>query len=302
MTGKVRIAITDDKRILCCRLLIRLIELCGAEPVIIGRRLRPSSVGIKGKTTGKKINSKALSLAKKEYLDNVKKILDSCDAVIIPGNRNDVHPKEYNETKIHPATKKNLITNPLDIRFEVESFMASYAIFERPIPILAICGGFQVINVLLGGSLIQHLPHHPRINEKEFSHRELKLHHLPHKIQTAWEKEFPKHLDCGKPANIFPATHNMKVTDGSLLAAIYKKSDPKINLDSIGELSMHHQGCFKENMGKGLKAVAFAPDGLVEAMELEKHPMCLLTQFHLEYNVSNIAKITVQTLIDRCSV
>ena len=68
----------------------------------------------------------------------------------------------------------------------------------------------------------------------------------------------------------------MRVLPDSLLGGMYKKADKNINLDEIGELSIHHQGCFKDNIGKGLRPVAFAPDGIVEAMELDNHPMCLL--------------------------
>ena len=79
---------------------------------------------------------------------------------------------------------------------------------------------------------------------------------------------------------------------------IYKKSNPNINLENIKELSIHHQGCFEENLSDQLKISAISPDGVIEAAQHKTYPkMFLLTQFHPECDASGIAIKLVEELI-----
>ena len=102
----------------------------------------------------------------------------------------------------------------------------------------------------------------------------------------------------GEKENIFTGTHGFKVFEDSLLAKIYQEQFADIDLNNVGELSIHHQGCFEENLSDQLKAVAISPDGVIEAVEHKTHPkMFLLTQFHPECNASGIALNLVEELI-----
>ena len=296
--NNIRIAITNDTRILRCRLLVKLIEICGATPVLIPQSLKPSSVGISHKEEIKDISYSLLEPALEKHLNHVKELLETCDGLLLPGNKHDVPPGAYGQNTIHPETAKRLSKHPLYVRFETETAMAKYAL-KANWPILAICGGMQVMNVVLGGSLVQHLPDDERVKQGKVPHRDPTLKKLSQKQQKEWEQTFENHILTDSPENIYPATHGMRVEPDSLLADIYREIQADIALDDIGELSIHHQGCFEENLGKGLRPVAIAPDGVVEAAELTSHDtMCLLTQFHFECNVSGMAKTAIQRLIN----
>ncbi len=73
---------------------------------------------------------------------------------LVLGGGGDVHPKYYGQPIF--GTKEESISEPRD---EMEFFLIELAL-ERDIPLLAICRGFQVLNVALGGTLIQDLPGH----------------------------------------------------------------------------------------------------------------------------------------------
>jgi putative glutamine amidotransferase len=218
------------------------------------------------------------------------------DALILPGNKYDLHPSYYKDASLHPKTL--LCDNPCNLRFDSEFIMARYALFERPMPILAICGGMQLLNVILGGSLVQDLTDDYRTQESGTQHCDPNFIHKPDIIQETLKERFFRMLENGENANIFDATHGMEIIRDSELARLYKKYAPELDLSDIDELSIHHQGLFKENLSKELKAVAYAPDGLIEAAEMPSHPKFnMLTQFHVEYNVSRLANPIVQELI-----
>lgn len=291
-----KVAITNNTELMRCRLLVKLIELCGATPVLIPYQLSSKLLSSlkQNCTNEEEVKKRALEM----HLANVREMLDECDALLLPGNKYDVPPAAYGVTEIHPSTQKRIPKNLKYVRFETESMMARIAL-EREWPILGICGGMQVMNVVLGGSLVQHLPDDPRCQKLHLNHRDPRPRNLPSNTTSYWESHFVSHLMTNNPTCLFHESHPMQVVEGSLLAAIYRDYHSYIDLSAIGELSIHHQGCFPENLGNGLKPTAFAPDGLVEAAELEEYSsMCLLTQFHGECNVSGIAKPMIQRLVD----
>ena len=101
-------------------------------------------------------------------------------------------------------------------------------------PLLAVCRGLQVLNVALGGSLYQDIPSEPGSP----------LDHSQAGLQ-------------GKARNI-PA-HPVKVRDGSRLAEILGAVEIDVN-------SFHHQAI--KRLGRGLVDVAWAPDSIIEGVEL----------------------------------
>jgi putative glutamine amidotransferase len=102
---------------------------------------------------------------------------------------------------------------------------------ERRLPLLAICRGIQVLNVALGGSLHQDVATFPG-------------------TPIAHTQKAPRH----KP------THAVKIEAASRLADVIGAHDLDVN-------SMHHQAI--KDLGRGLCAVAFSPDSLIEAVELD---------------------------------
>lgn len=279
----IPVAITNNISALRCRLLIQLIEHCGGMPILIPILL-PSG-------TNKFTREQRL----REHLERVHDMLSICKAVLIPGNKLDVPPAFYGESFIHPETAKRSARRNNNVRFETECFMAQYAL-DHKLPFIGICGGLQVFNVVLGGRLVQHLPDDMRVRNGNLVHLDKTTRFIPRKKRVDWEQAFIQHIETGNPPSIFPGTHALSVIPDSLLGKCYLKSN--VDLNNIYELSVHHQGCFDEQLAPALRAVAYAPDGVVEAAELkDTNQMGLITQFHWECNVGGVAKTLMQQLL-----
>jgi len=111
-------------------------------------------------------------------------------------------------------------------------------------PILAICLGLQHINVIYGGNLYEDL-----------------------------NTQFPGALDHGEFNGAWQE-HPVNLDAASLVAEI-------MGCDHCPVASTHHQGI--RRLGKGLRAVGWAPDGLIEAVEDEQHPETFIAvQWHPE--------------------
>ena len=85
------------------------------------------------------------SIEKKENIDG---LLDIADGVVLIGGR-DYDPHDFGEEP-HPETKKNRLRPHFDIAFGTE-------VLKRRMPVLGICAGCQLLNIVSGGKLIQHL-------------------------------------------------------------------------------------------------------------------------------------------------
>ena len=115
------------------------------------------------------------------------------------------------------------------------------------IPFLGICRGIQVINVGLGGTLYTHIEDQ-----------------LPGALKHDYYPDFPRTY----------LAHKIMVESGTRLANILGETDFFVN-------SLHHQGV--KDIPAALKPAAYAPDGLIEAVELPNHPFGLAVQWHPEW-------------------
>ncbi len=116
---------------------------------------------------------------------------------------------------------------------------------ERGLPLLAICRGIQVLNMARGGSLHQDVASSPG-------------------TPIAHSQKAPRH----------EPTHGVKVEADSRLGDVLGAHDLDVN-------SMHHQAV--KGLGRGLRAVAFSADGLIEAVELvDRSQFVLGVQWHPE--------------------
>ena len=111
-------------------------------------------------------------------------------------------------------------------------------------PILGICRGHQVLNIALGGTLYQDLSN------------------IPGPIIP--------HADPDQTGSIF---HRVNLKEDSKLRQI-------LGAQSIETNSSHHQ--VVDKLGQGLRAVAFAPDGVCEAIESTEHDFVIGVQWHPE--------------------
>lgn len=114
---------------------------------------------------------------------------------------------------------------------------------ERRLPLLAICRGLQVLNVARGGDLHVHLPD---VVGTQVSHR---LSQSQHDV------------------------HPVRIDPGCRLAGV-------LDATRVDVASWHHQAI--DRLGEGLRAVAWAEDGTIEAVELPGHPEVLAVQWHPE--------------------
>jgi gamma-glutamyl-gamma-aminobutyrate hydrolase PuuD len=147
----------------------------------------------------------------------------------------DVDPRLYGEKRA-PETDR-----PNKERDEQELALLKQAL-DRDLPVLCICRGHELLNVALGGSLLQHI--------EGDAHR--------------WE-------DDGTSG-----WHDVTVNGKSRLAEIYGNGAVlRVN-------SRHHQGVTEDRLGAGLRPVATSGDGFVEAMESDKHRWVMGVQWHPE--------------------
>jgi putative glutamine amidotransferase len=162
--------------------------------------------------------------------DGIEEVLDALDGLIFSGG-NDMAPESY-DAEADPATNG---TNPARDRGELALLAAA---LERDLPVLAICRGVEVLNVVRGGDLVQHLPDV-----------------VGHEEHRAVVGEFSEHA---------------------------VRVDPSSRLGEVrGPVkSHHHQGLGR--LGEGLREVAWAEDGVVEAVEDPQKPFLLGVLWHPE--------------------
>lgn len=113
-------------------------------------------------------------------------------------------------------------------------------------PLLAICRGIQVLNVALGGDLYTHIQDQ-----------------VEHSLKHDWFPKFPRDK----------LAHTVSIKCES-------KLDQIVNADEIKVNSLHHQGISR--VGEGLIPTAFAPDGLVEGLEVAGASFAIGVQWHPE--------------------
>ena len=163
--------------------------------------------------------------------------LDALDGLILAGGA-DIDPASYGAER-HPKT---LNTRPE--RDRVEIALARRAL-ERELPLLGICRGMQLLNVALGGTLIQHLPD--------------SLGHAEHRRSLG---------------SFDDADHAVRLEPGSLAAHAAGGTHHATK-------SHHHQGV--DRLGEGIVASGWSVlDDLVEAIEVPSARWALGVQWHPE--------------------
>jgi putative glutamine amidotransferase len=169
-------------------------------------------------------------------------VLDAVDGLLFTGSPSNVAPSHYGATA-RPGTE-------LDERRDATALPLLRAAIASATPLLAICRGFQELNVALGGSLHQH------------------VHEIPGRLDHREPKDVPLEVEYG------PA-HAIAITPNGLLARLSGLAEAKVN-------SLHHQGI--DCLAPGLSVEATAPDGQIEAVSLDGAKAFLLgVQWHPEW-------------------
>lgn len=188
--------------------------------------------------------------------ESLEEILALIDGIVIPGGGLDLHPKHYKQEVISDKVVLN------EERSNFELALAKLAL-EKNIPFLGICNGMQLLNVICGGSLHQHLPD---VIKSDIEH-----------VQPS-PKNTPSHL-----INILPNTMLSRLANN--------KIEVMVN-------SNHHQGIHQ--VGKNLTVSAIALDGVVEAIELPGHKFAIGVEWHPEYLETELDFNIFKELISSC--
>jgi putative glutamine amidotransferase len=184
------------------------------------------------------------------FLDDA---LDACDGVLLGGGR-DIDPAFYGQE----AGEHLAPTEPRRDAFELELLERS---LERGMPMLGMCRGIQILNVALGGTLVQ-----------DVGLKSAWVDHPSDRGWNAWKEVERSSLEGEEEVPPHPR-HPISVEPGSRL-------HEALGADEIEVDSFHHQAL--DRVAPELSVVARAPDGVVEAVELEGDAYVLAVQWELQ--------------------
>lgn len=184
--------------------------------------------------------SGGLPLALPHEPELVEQYLDLIDGLLITGGAFDVDPSMYGEADVHDT----VVTKDRRTKFE---WAMTQGALDRDMPILGICGGQQLLHVVMGGKLIQHIPD---------TYKDCLAHEQPN------------------PRN--EPGHKVRVKAGTLLHDIVGTDEMFVN-------SAHHQAI--ADKPEGIVINALAPDTVLEGMEAPAKRFCLGVQWHPEFHI-----------------
>jgi putative glutamine amidotransferase len=169
--------------------------------------------------------------------------LDRIAGLVVTGGAFDIPPQAYGEQ----ARDGLGILKPSRTAFETALMQAA---LKRNVPLLGVCGGMQLLHVLLGGTLFQDL-----------------------------RREVPAARDHEQTNDRTQPSHPVEVKDGTQLGDLVGKGQLMVN-------STHHQAA--HDVPDSVVVSAVAPDGVVEAIEAKGHPFALGVQWHPELLIHNV--------------
>ncbi len=196
-----------------------------------------------------------------DHLD-IDEVLEQIDGILLPGSYSNIEPGHYDGEPSDPGTlhdpHRDALTLPLARRA-----------LDHAVPILAICRGYQELNVVLGGTL------HQKVHEVEGYHNHLE------------QKEDPVDVQYG------PA-HPVALVEGGLLNRLTGRSEAVVN-------SLHSQGV--ERLADGVTVEAVADDGLIEAFTVDDaRGFALGVQWHPEWKApeNDVSRAIFKAFGDAC--
>ncbi len=173
--------------------------------------------------------------------DDAESLVRHLDGLLLTGDVSNVHPDHYGGALSCP---------PHDPARDLTAFALVRAALAAGLPLLAICRGFQELNVALGGTL------HP------------KVHDLPDRLDHRSDSRLPLAEQYGRLA------HPVRLEPGGALHRLVAEDEVRVN-------SLHGQGL--DRLAPGLVVEATAPDGLVEAVRVEGAGFAFGVQWHPEW-------------------
>ncbi|MCY4607546.1 MAG: gamma-glutamyl-gamma-aminobutyrate hydrolase family protein [bacterium] len=181
--------------------------------------------------------------------------VEALDGVVVTGGAFDIDPMLFGAAMRH----ESVTTKDRRTRFE---WAVTEDALQRDRPVFGICGGQQLLNVVLGGTLIQHIPDS-----------------VPDCL--AHEQKGPRTR----------AGHTVTVRESTLLHDIVGVAELPVN-------SAHHQAA--DAVGDGVTVNAVARDGVIEGIEHAGYRFCLGVQWHPEYAISTGDRHLFRAFVEAC--
>lgn len=178
------------------------------------------------------------------------------DGLVVSGGNFDVDPSLFGAEARHPS----VMTKNERTTFELGMVRRCLA---EDMPVLGICGGQQLLHVVLGGALIQH---------------------IPDEVQGALAHEQPNPRD--EPG------HGVRLVDGTRLRGI-------VGADELAVNSAHHQAA--KDAPAGVIVNAVAPDGVIEGIEVPAYRFCIGVQWHPEFELSEGDRRIFAAFVEACA-
>ena len=188
--------------------------------------------------------------------DDLRQALGGLDGLVLSGCNFDLDP-------VRLGMDRNPANRPMPARREDFDRRLCKLAVEMRLPLLAIGSGMQLLNVLCGGTLYQHLP-----------------------------ENLPKALHHRDPVEL-TLRHLIEIVPGTRIDKIYGPGEIRVN-------SLHHMAV--DQVAPDFKVSATAPDGVVEAYEsIDRDWFCLGVQWHPENETSSALDMQVfEAFMDAC--
>jgi putative glutamine amidotransferase len=220
-------------------------------------------------------------------------LLESCDAVLLPGSKADVDPAKYAAPK-HPQSAD------ADLKLDAIDELLLRDAYHMRKPVLGICYGLQSLNVHRTGTLLQHI-------ESQINHAAGRTVPVAHTVEVDPESKLANIVASGAKALLSPASPVFSSAPASpaisptpantveghgfsranRAAASSGAFAPDQTQLVLPVNSSHHQAAAA--VGDGLRVVARSPqDGIIEALEgTSPDHFVLAVQWHPERSVEN---------------
>jgi putative glutamine amidotransferase len=184
-----------------------------------------------------------LVLPYSEDVAAVEAYLERISGLVVTGGAFDIPPEAYGD-----SARDGLGTlKPGRTAFETELLKGA---LQRNLPVLGVCGGMQLLHVVLGGTLFQDI-----------------------RREVADAREHEQKHDRTQPQ------HPVDVKNGTILAELLGKGQVMVN-------STHHQAA--RRIPENVSVSAIAPDGVIEAIESRAHPFAVGVQWHPELLIHTV--------------
>jgi len=179
-----------------------------------------------------------------EHLDT-NEVLEEIDGLFLTGSASNVEPHRYAGEPSEPGTWH-------DPHRDAATLPMARRALEIGMPLLAVCRGFQELNVVLGGTL------HQKVHEVQGYHRH--------------------HEDPTQPLDQqYGPAHEINLVEGGMLHSLAGRTNVTVN-------SLHHQGVAR--LAHGVTVEAVADDGLIEGFTVDAAAgFALAVQWHPEWQV-----------------